>query len=124
MKTLKQLFRQPGKTASGILLVALAVAVLAICLCQSLAAQKTGAELEYKFTTVALPTCNYNFKDSTMEGVYVYLSYMNKDVAAWVDRQIEAHPGLVETIASPGLASAYIPDLTLDSYAAKPYQKY
>lgn len=124
MKTLKQLFRQPGKTASGILLVALAVAVLVVCLCQSLAAQKTEAELEYKFTTIALTTGNYNFKDSAMEGVYVTLSYMNKDVAAWVDEQIEANPELVETIARSGLASAYIPALRVDNHSANGYQEY
>lgn len=124
MKTLKQLYRQPVKTISGILLVALAVAVLVVCLCQSLAAKKTEAELEYKFTTIALTTGNYNFKDSTMENTVVRLSYMNKDVAAWIEAQIEANPELVETISRSGLASAYIPALTLDNHSANGYQEY
>lgn len=117
MKTLKQLLRKPVKSLFGVLLTALGVAALAVCLCQSLAAEKTGAELEFRFTTVALPTSNYNFKYNVTGEYPIELSNMNPDLAAWIDEQIAAHPELVETVASPGLASAYIPALTVDNHS-------
>ena len=123
MKTGKQLLRQPLKSLFGVLLAALAVAVLVVCVCQSLAAQKTWADLQYQFTTVALPTGNYNFK-AYANGVVVYLRSMDPEIADWIDEKIAQHPELVETVASPGLASAYISGLAVDNHSRNGYQKY
>ena len=123
MKSLAQLFRQPAKTIAGILLVMLAVATLHICVGQSLTADSTEKKLEYQFTTVALPTTYWNFRINSY-GDMTMLSYRNKDVDTWVQEKIAEHPELVETVSSPGLASAYIPALTVDAYHDEVYQRY
>ena len=59
MKSIRQLFRQPLKTASGILLVALAVAILVTCVGQYTATSLTRAELDDNYDTVALLSDEY-----------------------------------------------------------------
>ena len=54
MKAIKQLLRQPLKTLLGVLLMTLAVAVLCICVGQSLASQYTKKGLNERFSTVAI----------------------------------------------------------------------
>ena len=54
MYSFRQLLRQKAKTISGVLLVAMAVAVLCVSLGQALAATETDISLDYGFTTVAL----------------------------------------------------------------------
>ena len=115
MKTMRQLLRQPIKTLFGILLAAMAVAALTVCLGQSFAAAETAKQLDYDFTTIALPTGNYNRKLSTRyPGTLQHTNYMNKEVAAWVEEVIAQHPELVEGRSYTGLASACIPELVGD----------
>lgn len=101
MKTLRQLLREPLKTLMGILLVTLAVAVLCVCLGQSIAAQQTEARLNNTFQTAAFPSVQYG-----------------KEADQWVRNFARDNPKIVETIHSPGLASAYIPQLSPDNYTA------
>lgn len=119
-----QFLRQRTKIIAGIVMIALAVTVLGVCVGQSLAAQKTREELEYRFTTIALPTSNYNLKYLPAWDMMGVRPTMNEEVAAWVDEVIEAHPELVETVSHPLLASAYIPDLVPDHYQNHGYQLY
>lgn len=121
MKTIRQLCRQPAKLIAGILIVSIAVAVLCVCLGQSISAHKTEAALEHHFTTVALPTIKYNYADSyfvTFSGDKIPYTKWNQelpaDITAWIDQTVQTRTDLVETLASPGLASAYIPALTPD----------
>lgn len=118
MKYLQQLFRQPLKFISGVIVISLAVSILCVCLGQSIAADKTEAQIEYFFTTIALPTTKYNYYESYFidsQGnriPYTASSFTLPDkVANWISNTTQARPDLVETIATSGLASAYIEEL-------------
>ncbi len=121
MKTIRQMCRQPAKLMAGIMIVSIAVALLCVCLGQSIAAHKTEAALEHHFTTVALPTIKYNYAESyfiSFSGDRIpytkWSQELPEDITAWIDQTVQTRTDLVETLASPGLASAYIPELTPD----------
>lgn len=122
MKILHQILRQPLKSIAGVVVVSLAVAALCVCLGQSIVADKTEAQMEYHFTTVALPTSKYNYEErviTAFDGSTIRYTYKNRNmpesVADVVNGIVEAHPELVETVATPGLASAYVPELKPDN---------
>lgn len=119
MKYLRQLFRQPLKYISGVIVVSLAVSILCVCLGQSIAAGKTEATLEYNFTTIALPTTKYNYEEryfTDFEGNRIpYTTYretLPEEITDWINNVVATRPDLVEVLATPGLASAYIDNLT------------
>ncbi|MCD7755192.1 MAG: ABC transporter permease [Firmicutes bacterium] len=121
MKTIRQIIRQPLKLISGILVVSLAVSVLCVCLGQSIAAERTQAAMAYSFTTIALPTTKYNYSDSfftDLEGNQIpYVKWsetLPEEITEWIDDLVQTRGDLVETLANPGLASAYLPELTPD----------
>lgn len=99
MKAIKQLLRQPIKAAAGILLVTIAVAVLCVCAGQSLAARETQARLNRSYLTLAFPT-------SDVDGIQ----------SRWLDSYAGEHPEVVKEVSRVGLASAYIPELTIDNW--------
>lgn len=99
MKSIRQLLRQPIKTMAGILLTAIAVAVLCVSFSQTLAARDTSKQLLETYMTVALPT-----------------NKLQSQQIAWVNSFIEEHPELVKQSIRQGFASAYIPSLTPDNY--------
>lgn len=105
MDSLRQLLRQPLKTLSGILLVALAVAVLTVSFSQTLAASNTAEKLKQTFVTVALPA------DTGREGA-----------EEWLDAIEAEYPGLIQAEIRHGLASAYIPELTQDNLTSHLYE--
>ncbi len=122
MKTIRQMLRQPLKFISGIIVVSLAISILGICLGQSIAANKTEATLEYHFTTIALPTTKYNYSESyftDFEGNKIpYLSWsqtLPEEIAEWISNTIQTRTDLVEGLATPGLASAYISEINPDN---------
>ncbi len=128
MKTVKQLFRQPLKSLSGILTVALAVAILCICVGQSMAAGQTKETMERHFTTIALMTHAHQYEEREVElfngEVIQYKAFMYQvpeEIAQFIDTMMAEHPELVKTMASPGLASAYIPELTPDNLSHYTY---
>lgn len=110
MKSIRQLLRQPVKTAAGIVIIALAVAIFVTCAGQYLAAGLTRDELEYKYETVALTTQRYKRSGGG------YSSLLPDEYSNWIQETAEAHPELVKTISDTGLLSAYIPELVLDNY--------
>lgn len=122
MKVLKQLFRQPGKTLAGILLILLATAILCTSVGQAAAAASTEAALNEQFTTVALPTLKYQQKE--IDGWPVFERKLPYEIADWMEKTAADNPDLVKTIASPGLASAYISSLRPEHYTAHPYFPY
>lgn len=122
MKSLKQLLRQPLKSLAGVLVTGLAVAILCICLGQSIAAGKTKQMMEVHFTTVALPALNYyTYEDKPVAvNEYIYYTDIAKAVPedgaiAWLEDVAQNRDDLVRAVISPGLASAYIPALTQDN---------
>ena len=54
MKTIKQLLRQPLKTAIGIVIVALAFAILVTCVGQYASTWLTKENMSYNYDTIAL----------------------------------------------------------------------
>ena len=99
MKTIKQLLRQPIRAAAGILLIAIAVAVLCICAGQSIAAGETEERLNQSYLTLAFPK-------SDADGIQ----------SQWLETYARKHPEVVKEISQVGLASAYIPELTIDNW--------
>lgn len=123
MKYLRQLLRQPLKLISGIIVVSLAVSILCVCLGQSIAADKTESSLEYNFTTVALPTTKYQYVEKEFNGIpyTAFSESLPEEVVNWIEQTVSNHPELVETVAAPGLASAYIPELIPDNVTQHKY---
>lgn len=99
MKSIKQVWRQPVKTAAGILLTALAAAALCVCAGQSFAAQATQEKLDETYLSIALP-----------RGAY------DSETDAWALAYAEAHPEVVASVGSPGLISASIDDVELINF--------
>lgn len=100
MKAIKQLLRQPIKAVAGVLLVAIAVSVLCVCAGQSLAAGETQERLNQSYLTLAFPK-------SDADGIQSH----------WLDSYAQEHPEVVKEVSRVGLASAYIPELTIDNWA-------
>ncbi len=99
MKSLRQFLRQPLKALMGIILMSAAVAVLTVCVGQSAAARKIQAQLGEMFVSIALPAEDYT-----------------KQADNWLLEYAADNPDVVKTVASPGLASAYIENLKPDVY--------
>ncbi len=138
MRSIRQLFRQKIKTLAGILLVALAVAVLSVSFAQTLAAASTAVALEETFLTVALPAqLNPSANTSSIYADYLnsggtavlgdgntYEAYKEQVLETYMERYESAlafpeeHPELFKGTYRHGLASAYIPALTLDNQDA------
>lgn len=117
MYAIRQLLRQPLKTVSGMIVIALTVAILCVCVGQSIAAETTEAEIDYRFTTVALISPEFQ-EETDQFGASHYMPFISDEIQAWIDQAIEEYPELVEAVASPGLASAYISGLVPDNYTS------
>lgn len=103
MKTVKQLLRQPLKTVVGILLMTLAAAIVCLCVGQALAAQTTKADLDRRFSTVAIPIADE----------YATVSVkINEELLTWMEKVAREHPDIVRNLSRHGFLSAYIPELT------------
>lgn len=119
MKAVLQLVRQPMKLVAGILLISLAVAIMGICVGQAVSAVQTEIAMENQFTTVAMPTGKYNMTSTTLPTGETILSpsmTLPKELAELMDSLAAQNPDVVKTVASPGLASAYIPELKSELY--------
>lgn len=128
MNTIRQIIRQPVKLIFGVLVVSLAVSILSVCLGQAIVADQTEAKIEYNFTTVALPTTKYNYSDSfftDFEGNQIpYVKWsetLPAEITDWICHTAQTRDDLVETLASPGLASAYFPGITPDNLTQHNY---
>lgn len=108
MKPMKQLLRQPLKTLIGITLMTLATAIVCLCVGQSLAAQATKEELNYRFSTVAIPLVQKN----DFGWISTTSFCMDEALVDWVEQMEAEHPDIVQGIAKHGILSAYVPELT------------
>ena len=128
MLSLKATFRRPIVSALGILLVVSMTAFLSVGIGQAYAANNTLATIEDKFTTVALMTEKFRnqsnvtlqFGDKTQTQV---TRQFPEKVVKFLEALPEKYPELVKEVASPGLASAYIPSLTVDFFADHSYEE-
>lgn len=121
MKPIRQLLRQPMKTLSGVVLVTLAVAILCVCLGQALTAYTMESKLESVCTSVGLLTDKYLLTATydKYNGVeYWVTTDMPDEVVSWVYEMEKQYPQIVKGVNRPGLASAYIPELTADNFTS------
>ena len=114
MKTIKQILRQPLKTAIGIVIVALAFAILVTCVGQYTATDLTRENLDDQYTTIGLLSSSY-LQEKISRGVN-YLSELPEEKQAWVDWTIQSRPDIIREVSSTGLVSAYIPKLNIDNF--------
>ena len=128
MLSIKTTFRRPIVSALGILLVVSMTAFLSVGIGQAYVANETLNSIEYNFTTVALMTSKFRngnsailkFGDRTVN--YIPRQFPEK-VTDFLAELPEKYPDMVKAISSPGLASAYIPTLTIDSFAEHSYEE-
>lgn len=124
MKTIRQLLRQPLKTLAGVVLVTLAVAVLCICLGQSMAAANMEQDVEKNFVTTALATNKYQYYEELAYSEQYQMEYTKRTINTEKPEAVtefmlslaEEYPELVLSIEQPGLATAYVPTMTADNY--------
>lgn len=119
MKTLKQMLRQPMKTAFGIILVTLAVTVLCVGVGQAIDAKVTAKNLEESFDTVAIQS-----PQSILDESYNVNWENITELAQWAVEAAEANPGIIEEVSQNGLASTYIRDLIPVSYYESGFSYY
>lgn len=111
MKALKQMMRQPMAVLAGILLIAMAVAILATCVGQYVAAALTRRDMDHQYITIALNT------DASLSLEWPESGEYHK----WYQNLVENYmvgdrADIVKMISDTGLLSAYIPALTPDNY--------
>lgn len=114
MKPIRQLLRQPMKTISGVMLIVLAVAILCLGFGQLIIATSYEALMGDVFTTIAVPSFAYS--DENYNGDTGAEAVRAPEVTQTIRQMIEENPDVILGAAAPGLASAYIPDLTMDYY--------
>ena len=101
MKYLRHLFRQPLKTATGIVLVTLAVAILCVSIGQAFAVRRTEQKMNNEFTTVAMFKNSYTVSD---------------ELRTWLEKTAGEHPDIIKLISEQGFLSSYIPGLVPLNY--------
>lgn len=117
MKTIRQMLRQPMKTAAGLVLMTLAVAILCVCTGQAFAARKTADALERRFTTVALPAGLQK-----VDGLVIQPSVtLSEELRVWLEETAQQHPDVVQGIMRQGVLSAWIPELSPLNYTQGKY---
>ena len=121
MITFKNAFRRPLATIFGILIIVAEVAFISIGVGQAIYAKRTIKSIDYSSTTVALMTEKYQIKESGSHNQMVAQGTVPEEIKNWLSETAEKYPEIIKTVSSPGLASAYIPELTLDLYVEYEY---
>ena len=111
MRCFRQLLRQPMKYVAGMIVVSLAAASLCVSVGQYWAAKSTKADLDQKFSTVAIP--------SLLEDVRGIRAYrVDEEVLDFLNRMAQEYPDIVKGVMQHGVLSASIPELSPYSEAA------
>lgn len=110
MKSIQQLFRQPMRSISGIILVTLAVSILTTCVGQYSAAYMTQKNIEENYNTVAVPQIAYRLDKWGRD-----TGRLSEDIEEWIYGMAQEYPELVKGIYDNSLFSAYIPELIADN---------
>ena len=109
MKSMRQLLRQPVRMFAGVILVALAVAILCVCFGQGMVADQFLATLPEHYTSIAVPGFLYH-----MDGERYASANYPEEVAAVIRQIIAENPEVVKGQSTLGLATAYIPGLEME----------
>lgn len=115
MKIIRQLLRQPIKTFFGIILVSMAVAILCVCVGQSMAAGNMEASLDSSYHTVALLTGKYQYSEDE-DGNQMFSRTIPESTQEWIREFLAENEEDILADSRAGLASAYIPSMTADNY--------
>ena len=116
MKSIRQLLRQPLRTVSGILLIALAVAILVTCVGQYTATSLTRANVDDNYDTVALLSQEYFWEDIPEGGLRQHTK-LPEEYQTWVDSTILSRTDLVKGESRTEIYSAYAPGLVIDNFS-------
>ena len=128
MLSIKTALRRPVVSALGILLVVSMTAFLCVGVGQASVANNTLQSIEDNFTTVALMTEKFrNQSNVTLQFGDVTQTQVTRqfpeNVVEFLEELPEKYPEIVKEVSSPGLASAYIPSLTVDFFTDHPYEE-
>lgn len=116
MKTFRQMIRQPFKTITGLIITALAVAILVVCVGQHFATELTSSNLDDRYSTIALLSDTYFWKEEDA-GNHVRLSSLPDGIREWIDAVIQTRTDLIHMVSTTELHSACIPELTIDNFS-------
>lgn len=128
MLSIKNALRRPIVSALGILLVVSMTAFLSVGIGQAYVANNTLKSIEDNFTTVALMTekfrnqSNVTLQFGNQTETQVTRQFPQK-VTDFLAEMPEKYADIVKIVSSPGLASAYIPSLTLDFFTHHSYEE-
>lgn len=115
MKTIKQVIRQPLKSMAGMMIVALAVAILVTCVGQYAATNITRSNLDDRYDTVAIVSDAYFWEQGP--GYRKHTFKLSEEIQAWVADTVQSRPDLVKTESYTALYSAYSPGLVADNFS-------
>ncbi len=115
MRAIVQMVRQPWKSLSGLVLCALAAAILVIGGGQYYATTLTHANLDDRYDTLALPSEQYLYEQKGSS--VTRFSSLPEEYQRWVAEVIRTRPDLVRGEAYAGGLSAYIPDMAPDNFS-------
>lgn len=115
MKSIMQILRQPGKSLSGLILSALAAAILVVSAGQYSATVLTRANLDDRYDTLALVSDEYFWEQEGDTNTYHVT--LPEEYRQWAADVIRSRPDLVEGEAYSGGLSAYIPELAPDNFS-------
>ena len=115
MKTIKQVIRQPLKSCAGIIMVALAVAILVTCVGQYAATSLTRVNLDDRYDTVAIVSDAYFWEQGP--GYKMHTSKLSDEIQSWITHTVQSRPDLIELESYTALYSAYAPSLIADNFS-------
>lgn len=116
MKTIKQLFRQPLRTMAGILIVALAVAILVASVGQYAATMLTSANLDERYDTIGLISDEY-FWENKPGGGRIKHTDLPEKYQTWIDEAVQTRDDLVKLESYSEVYSAYLPGISPDNFS-------
>ena len=115
MKTIKQVIRQPLKSCAGMIMVALAVAILVTCVGQYAATSLTRTNLDDRYDTVAIVSDAYFWEQGP--GYMKHSFKLSEEIQSWVADTVKSRPDLIKTESYSELYSAYAPGLRVDNFS-------
>lgn len=115
MNAIKQVIRQPLKSLAGMMMAALAVAILVTCVGQYAATGLTRANLDDRYDTVAIVSDAYFWEQGP--GYRKHSFKLSEEIQSWVADTVKSRPNLVKTESYSELYSAYAPGLQPDNFS-------
>lgn len=129
MQSFKDAIRRPIVSAMGILLIIAMTILVCVSVGQAGVAKNVLRGFDDSFTTVALLTAKYQQPEESYEQQFdgnYYTWYvptqLPEEVKNWLSKMPSENTDIVKAVSSPGLASAYIPNLEVDVFVDHNYE--